>query len=178
MPHILAMLSEQGVPTRSYAAAGTHCNQTELVEPQYRRLLEQLIDRELPPFLDDLTAKLSYAYFCQEYVRWSAGLSDVVLSEDVYPRATERAKTLIVRCPWMFSTDDDGTPNSTSSAAGSGGKKKGWKKIAALAIYKELYDADNAKKTKAQIMERYMSELDMSKVGATSYFYANRSACA
>jgi hypothetical protein len=173
MHDILKILVEQGVPTDSHVAAGVHCNQTELSEPQYRRMLGELMNEDLTPFDDVLRAKLTYAYFCQEMVKIHLGRSGMVNLEDLYPHVVACAEKIITKNPWMWvSADEPSTDASGNVTISTGKKKKGWKRDAAELIYTELKDSGtNAKKT---IMDRFMTELDMSKQGATSYFHASK----
>jgi hypothetical protein len=67
---------------------------------------------------------------------------------------------------WIFAEPED-VPKMDS--AGNPKRKKGAKQEEAARIYSE-----NKSDGKAKIIELFMSELDMSKAGATTYFYNMR----
>jgi hypothetical protein len=103
----------------------------------------------------------------------------ILLGEKYDPtQALERAAKKIaeqrVSNPWFFSTDSTSSVVSTTETregvnveVKTDGKiKKGGKQILAAALYEKHKALSNK-----EIIEIFMKELDMSKPGATTYFY-------
>ena len=85
--------------------------------------------------------------------------------EDVWEEVNRRATGYIQRAPW--SIKDYGTEEETAEGT-KPKRKKGAKKERADVLYQEMNDG---KFTRDEIIEVFMTELDMSKPGATTYFH-------
>jgi len=82
-------------------------------------------------------------------------------------KATTKALAYIEENPWVFAVAEDDEPKL--DAQGKPKRKKGAKQEEAARIYQEVEGGE-----KKVIIERFMAELDMSKAGATTYFYNMR----
>lgn len=161
------ILQDAEIPTHSYLAAIKHLNSfADKTLEQYKSAITDLTG--IAYSTDDFRqTKYTYLYLVQELVR--AHTKSIPISpEDVLECASTKAASFISGNSYVFAepedvyTDGDGIPK----------RKKGTKQDEALRIYKE--HMNDGKEAKATIISLYQTELDMTKAGATTYFYSTR----
>ena len=158
----IKQISEYGIPVNSYIAAIQYMNdRSDLEQSQYENMIKNLtgVERKFDNHRD---AKYTVLYLIQETIRKSNSTNKFNMSE-ILDFAYERAKSFIASNPWHWAEPEEVQKVDSN---GKPKRKKGAKQEEALRIYKENVDAG-----KAKIIELFMSELDMSKAGATTYFY-------
>ncbi len=158
----IAAIKELGIPTNSMGNAIVHMNENGWLEQSQYESLIKTISGISVTFDNQLDARCTCLYLIQESIRKSEN-TDVFDMQEMLELATELANKFIRENPWHWATADE--PKSYDSN-GNVRKKKGAKQINALRIYNENIGAD-----KQTIIKLFMSELDMSKSGATTYFY-------
>jgi len=166
MHSALEQLQDSGIPTRSAVAAIQYLGARENLTPdQYTRALSNLVD--MPVLInDDKLVRYVYLYTVQGLINKSLTTDNIDVTE-VFSVATTNAKNYIAKNPWVLAEAEEVV---RTDAAGKPKRKKGAKQEAAAVIYKENKDTLDRK----QIIELFIEELDMSKSGATTYFYNMR----
>lgn len=151
------------IPVGSYLQAIRHLmERPDLAHSQYVNLIREIVGEPITDTGDDRQTKYTFLYLVQEAIRASDNTDKLDMLE-LHDLAFQKAKNYIASNPWVWAQpedaerlDEDGKPK----------RKKGAKQEEAARIYNES-KADG----KAKIIERFMAELDMSKAGATTYFY-------
>lgn len=155
-------IRELGVPVRSYCAAAWHfIDRPDLTKDEYENHIYTLtgVRRQYKDFRD---ARYSFLYLIQETIRkWES--TDKFDMGEMLIYAEKCAQTLFVEQAYHWAEPDEEVKTDSS---GKPKRKKGAKQIDALRIYNE-----NVEDGKQAIVDMFMSELDMSKAGATTYYY-------
>lgn len=131
-----------------------HLNSELLSTIEYNERLKELgatINIE-----DQLEAKYTYLYAIQNGLKGDININHSHL----------QAKQFIANHKWSFTKDDEGSDLVIDKKTGDERRKKGWKKIEAVKIAKEIGLAN-----RAAIIQTFEKKLNMSKSGATTYFY-------
>ena len=115
---------------------------------------------------DDREARLTYLYFVQEVLK---NQKNDVSVKDLLASAKEKAQLFIKdpNSPDVTLRPQYGSATPKLDCLGQPKRKKGAKQEQAVEVYK----ANMNSKTKAEIIELFMSEVGMSKAGATTYYY-------
>lgn len=155
-------IAEYDIPVNSYIAAIQYLNRRDdLEQSQYENMIKNIAGVERN-FANHRDAKYTFLYLIQETIRKSF-TTDQFNMEDLFNNSFNQAMTFINENPWHWAEPDE---TQKVDESGKPKRKKGAKQEEAVRIYKENIDAG-----KAKIIELFMSELDMSKAGATTYFY-------
>lgn len=155
-------IADRGIPTSSYVAAIRHLNDSgDLARDQYVSIMSDLVGQKVSVG-DDRITKYTFLYLIQETIRKSFN-TDVMNMAELLELAHRRAVTFIKENAFVFAEPED---TITVDSDGKPKQKKGAKQEGAATIYQE-----NISKGKATVIGLFMSELDMSKAGATTYFY-------
>jgi len=158
----IKQIAEYGIPVNSYIAAIHYMSdRSDLDQSQYEGMIKNIVGVD-HKFTNQRDAKYTLLYLIQEIIRKSYS-TDTFNMGELFTKSFVRAKTFINDNPWHWAEPED---VEKVDAGGKPKRKKGAKQEEALRIYKENVDAG-----KAKIIELFMSELDMSKAGATTYFY-------
>ncbi len=169
MHPVMQKFVERGIPIRSAVAAIQYLSdkQETMTPAHYQSLLEEFVGEQVHTKLTGVDAdrqlKYTLLYFVQETIRKSFS-TDKINPIEILGTASDKAKKFIVENPWTFATGESDVPKVDSN--GNAKRKKGAKQEEAARIYIE-----NKAKGKKTVIEMFMSELDMSKAGATTYFY-------
>jgi len=158
----IKQLREWKIPTSSYCAAIRYLNdRPDLIKCEYERLVETLtgVRRQ---YEDLREARYAFLYLVQETIRKSDNTDKFDMAE-MLEYAEKCAHKLFLEQSWHWAVCEEEVKTDSS---GKPKRKKGAKQVEALRIYNE-----NVDEGKAKIVELFMSELDMSKAGATTYFY-------
>ena len=155
-------IKEYGIPVRSYCAAIWYLNERpDLIKCEYERLICELTGIQRT-YVDHREARYSFLYLIQETLRkWES--TDKFDMGEMLIYAEKCAQTLFVEQAYHWAEPDEEVKTDSS---GKPKRKKGAKQIDALRIYNE-----NVEDGKQAIVDMLMSELDMSKAGATTYYY-------
>lgn len=157
-------IAEYGIPVHSYIAAIQYLSNTEdFTTSQYSQMIEKISGKQFSA--DPRTTKYSFLYLIQDTIKTSF-TTDSFNMEKILHNASEKALTFIAENSWHWAEPEE---NIKVDGTGKQKRKKGAKQEQALHIYK-----DNISKGKKDVIELFMSELDMSKAGATTYFYNTR----
>jgi hypothetical protein len=158
----IAQIREFGIPVRSYGAAIWYLNdRPDLEKDEYENLIHTLtgVRRQ---YKDHRDARYSFLYLVQETIRkWES--TDKFDMEEMLIYAEKCAQKLFTEQAYHWAEPDE---EVKTDSKGNPKRKKGAKQVEALRIYNE-----NVADGKSKIIELFMSELDMSKAGATTYFY-------
>jgi hypothetical protein len=158
-------IKEFGIPTDSYHSAIRHLNDRDpFIKCEYERLIHVLTGVQRT-YTDQRDARYCFLYLIQETIRKSDN-TDRFDMPTLLIYAEERAYKFIKENPWHWAVVEEEVKLDSS---GKPKRKKGAKQVEALRIYNENIFAG-----KKAIIELFMSELDMSKAGATTYFYNTR----
>ena len=162
----LIRLQDSGIPTRSAVAAIQYISDRgHLSVDRYNKELSNITDTPIQ-ITDVHLARFTYLYTVQGIVQKSMTTDNIDLTE-VVTQAKSNAKNYLAENPWVTAEAEDVVK---TDAAGNPKRKKGAKQEEAARIYKENKDTVDRK----QIIEMFIKELDMSKSGATTYFYNMR----
>ena len=156
-------IADYGIPTDSIGSVVVYLNgRDDLSRAEYERRIIELsgVQKE---YIDDRDAKYCFLYLVQETFR-KLDSTDILDMAERLDYAIVKARTYIENNQWVWAVADDDDERVDSD--GKPKRKKGAKQVEALRIYKENVDCG-----KPVIIERFMNELDMSKSGATTYFY-------
>jgi len=166
MTSVLTRLQDSGIPTRSAVAAIQHIsNRGRQTADYYNKSLSNLVDAPVQ-ITDEHLARFTYLYTVQGIVDLSMN-TDIIDATEVMHKAMSNAKKYLKENPWTVAEPDEVVK---TDAAGKPKRKKGAKQEEAGRIYNENKDTLDRK----QIIEMFIKELDMSKSGATTYFYNMR----
>jgi len=158
----IKQIAEYGIPTNTYGSAIIHLNDREdLSRTQYEKRIKELTG-VVQEYTDDRDAKYCFLYLIQETIRKSYN-TDKFNMPELLEYSTTRARNFVRDNPWHWAVAEE---EVQIDSFGKPKRKKGAKQIEALRIYKE-----NVDEGKPAIIDMFMSELDMSKSGATTYFY-------
>lgn len=163
----LKIIESYGAPTDSYIGAISYLKQEMRVpftKEEYERNIAELLDVDtVPSYSNEKEAALYFHYLVQETIRVYMD-GKIPEMDVVWDEVNRRAKEFIAEAPWSIKDY-----STTETADGEKPKrKKGAKKEAAEALYKKLNDGSNDRNT---IIDAFISELNMSKAGATTYFH-------
>lgn len=161
--HVLERLD---VPTTSYIAAVANVKERFADDKATNHLLRELTG-DVDVSLSGEQAMYTCYYVVQDVVK--AHLKgEEVDTNNVYQTALESASVYINRMDKGDLTFLRAEPEESVKvdAGGKPKRKKGAKQEEALRIFTENMDKD-----KKEIIAMFMSELDMSKSGATTYYY-------
>lgn len=168
MSLIIDQLNELNIPTNSVIRAVQDFNERYnegFSTEQFEQIVQNILGRKYNLMPKSEYARIQAGYVVQEAVTRHVGGFGVD-ADDVFDVATQKAEKLIAEMPWVFAKPEE---EVKLDAAGKPKRKKGAKQEAAAEIYKEMKGGD-----KKDIIERFMKDLDMSKAGATTYFYNMR----
>lgn len=159
-------LREYGIPVNSAVSAIQYVNGREdLTKEQYEANLSDLTGTSVS-YDNKRIAKYTYLYFIQNAIKLSQN-TDRGDAVALLEKSNADAVHYIKNNKWVFAAEDN--PDNAPAKVDSNGKpkrKKGAKQEEAARIYQE-----NKGKDKKDIIQKFMDELDMSKAGATTYFY-------
>ena len=158
----IKQIAEYGIPVNSYIAAIQYLNdRSDLEQSQYEGMIKDVTGVE-QKFNDHRDAKYTFLYLVQETIRKSTS-TDIFDMDALLEYAFTRAQKFIKENPWHWAEPEE---EQKVDASGKPKRKKGAKQEEAARIYNE-----NKADGKKAIIDLFMSELDMSKAGATTYFY-------
>jgi len=160
--HPIKQIAEYGIPVNSYLAAIQYLNRrSDLEQSQYENMIETLtgFGNDFP---DHRIAKYTFLYLIQETIRESNNTDKFDMGK-LLTLSFNRAEKFIKENPWHWAQPDEVVKVDD---AGKPKRKKGAKQEMALELYKEYIEEG-----KPKVIDMFMSELDMSKAGATTYFY-------
>lgn len=146
-------LTQHHIP-QHYIRAVQNLNDNPCSTDEYKARLNQLGAEDFNASDDEI--RYTYMYAIQ--LGLQSGIVDVNIAND-------RARMFLKKNPWVAvqsATSDTIVDKNTGIVR----KKKGWKKVAAIEIAKEL-----GLEKRSEIIARFQSELDMSVPGATTYYY-------
>lgn len=163
---------EYALPVNSYVAAIqtlNHREPTPLPTEVYEKRIESLTGKKGIQ-ISDKYARTIFLYLVQETIRVSYN-SDVFDMNTLFSLSVNRAVKFVDQHPYLYEKKEkDEQPKL--NAHGKPKRKKGAKKEEACRIYRE-----NKDKSKKEIMELFMKQLDMSKAGASTYYYNCKKEC-
>jgi len=160
--HLIQKLRDLSIPVSSPVKAIQYLNSREDMKlEQYNNIVSELTD-STTSFENQRQAKYSFLYLVQNIIKKSNN-TNVLDTKMLLSESTFQAKNYIQNNPWVFAQAEVVTKVDSN---GKPKRKKGAKQIAALEIYKANINED-----KKVIIQMFMDELDMSKAGATTYFY-------
>ena len=157
----IKFLQKHKIPTESAVKAIKYMNHHS-EELNFKTLLVDMTGHSQE--YSDRDTKYTFMYAVQE-VLYASNTTNVFNMEDIVKTAHTKAINFIKNNPWTFAAPDQSS--TPSSVSGKPKRKKGAKQTAALEIYGRLKDT----KTKQEIIQIFIDDLDMSKSGATTYFY-------
>jgi hypothetical protein len=158
----IKIISNYGIPTNSAIRAIQYLGEKEdYTSEQYFSMIEELTGHGIN-IADPRQTKYSFLYIIQDIINTSFN-TDAIDLHSILLTAQDKAKKFIAENPWVFAVVEETIKVDNT---GKPKRKKGAKQEEALRIYKE-----NISEGKQKIIELFMSELDMSKPGATTYFY-------
>lgn len=161
MHQALKIISTYGIPTNSAIRAIQYLGEKEdYSTDQYRSMIKELIGFDL--VTDERQTKYTFLYLIQDIIKELYN-TDKLDNEGLFLSAQTKALFFIRDNPWTFAQPEE---TIKVDVEGKPKRKKGAKQEEAMRIYKE--NIDEGKKA---VIELFMSELDMSKAGATTYFY-------
>jgi len=158
----IKQIAEYGIPTNSAIRAIQYLGEKEdYNSEQYFSMIMKITGHGIN-IADPRRTKYSFLYLIQGIIKESFN-TDTIDVLSVLLTAQDNAEKFITENPWHWAEPDE---IEKTDESGKPKRKKGAKQEEALRIYKENIEAG-----KAKIIELFMSELDMSKAGATTYFY-------
>ena len=168
MSKVIDNLNALDIPTDSVLRAVQVYNDRYRDQDSDKQLFVGLAGQILGKHFDLLDApyaRTQVGYIVQESVtRFLNGHGVDV--EDVFEVATIKTHAFNEQYSWTYAKPEE---EVKLDAQGKPKRKKGAKQEEAAQIYAELKGQD-----KKVIIERFMKDLDMSKAGATTYFYNMR----
>lgn len=177
----IAILVRRGMSQTSWIKAVQDFNTITdgWTKHDYERLIEELL-LEPVTFEDERTARISAGYLVQELMRVFVNRPDQILDvEAVWVDAQQRTAAYIERInsgDLMFMQakpeTDDYNENAEPVVDDRGNRKR--KKGAKKQMAAEMYRDNRETKTRAEIIEMFMTDIGMSKAGATTYFHNNK----
>jgi len=168
MDIIINELNKMNIPTNSVIGAVQAFNdryREGYNSDTYAKIVQNVLGRKFDLLPKADYARIQVAYVIQEAVQRHVDGFDVD-ADNVFNAATVKAEKFVAENGWVFAKPD---VEIKLDAAGKPKRKKGAKQEAAADIYNEMKGGD-----KKDIIARFMDELDMSKAGATTYFYNMR----
>ena len=168
----LQVIESYGAPINSFIKTVLFFREQleQFPQEEYENNIKEIVgSEEAPKFSSTKEAELFFLYTVQETVR-AFSKAEIPDMSEVWNDAKHRAETFITEHPWAVKEYD--TDNNETEYDDDGNViqkiKKGAKKERAETLYKNMNDGSNRKK---DIIDALMTELDMSKSGATTYFY-------
>lgn len=135
----------------------------------YGNVLNSLIGQDVE-VMDDPHARVQVGYVIQVAIERNLAGEDVTPLE-IYEDATGRAKVYVAENPWVFAVKEE---EVKLDANGKPKRKKGAKQEEAARIFQEMVEGNDPADVRKDIIAAFMEQLDMSKAGATTYFYNMR----
>lgn len=148
---------EHHLPAQNFYSAIAILNQETETIDEYKRRIHELTGEEIES-TDLKEVKYTYLYFLQ-----NAKTKDQI---DLN-LAHRDAKKFVERFEWSFDEENEQSDVKVDKKTGEVRKKKGWKKAEAVKIYQNMTENE----TRHDIIQKFMDQLDMTKQGATTYWY-------
>jgi hypothetical protein len=162
MHQAIKTISTYGIPTNSATRAIQYLGEKEdYTSEQYFSMIVEITGHGIN-IADPRLTKYTFLYLIQDIIKTSFNTDNIDMTSLILS-SSDKAEKFIAENPWVFAVPDEVVKVDD---AGKPKRKKGAKQEEALRIYKE-----NISEGKPKIIELFMSELDMSKAGATTYFY-------
>lgn len=164
MHEAIKILKSHNIPIDSYIAAIQYLNAREpdgVSSKRYEKRIRELMGNEGIQVSDQYIRHV-YLYLVQEIVRTSL-ITDQIDLKALFSLSVKQAIEFVDSHPYLFT--ERKTPVKLDSI-GQPKKKKGWKKDEAERLFKE-----NKGMSKKEVMAMFIKELDMTKLGAQTYYY-------
>lgn len=154
-------LKKLDIPSFSVAGVIVELGQQQL---SLNQALEQIesISGTRPNVTDMHEAKLMYQYLIQDGLRLKKQGVENVETQWFLDNAIAKAVKFKKNHPYVFATGED----VKTTATGEVKQKKGWKQARAIELYKANPNMD-----RKDLIQLFITELDMTQAGATTYFY-------
>lgn len=175
MEQPIQYIAKLGVPVDSHAGAGAYCSDTlsDLSSERYSELVKEMTGH-------DITGTRKQRHMIFSYLVMFAVKQQIQLGaisfENCFPRAVEAASKLQKTHPYFFLGEDDKEPveriarpervKKAIETINGVERKKGWKSIEALKIMQS-----NPSMDQRTFMDRCIKELEMTELGARTYWY-------
>lgn len=159
----LDIIAGYGVSTTSYIRAIQELNAPGRLfnsQLKYEQEIAKIVGSDHPPSFSSFNeARICFLYIVQETIRSSlVGIPDM---DSIWVDSQQKTKRLIEKQPWIVKEYDNS--ESANSSRGTLSKKD-----RAERLYKEMNTGDN---DRSSIIEAMVSEIGLSKAGATTYFH-------
>lgn len=171
MNHVVEMIEQvYDLPIHSpVAAIQEYGERARDGEFNYGDILNSLIGQTVD-VMDDPHARIQVGYVIQVAIQHHIdGAASSPL--DIYHEATARAEVYVKENPWVFAVKEE---EVKLDANGKPKRKKGAKQEEAARIFQEMTEGVDPADVRKEVIGAFMEELDMSKAGATTYFYNMR----
>lgn len=164
-------LTKQNIPSFSVSGVITELGQQELSLNQTLEQIESITDVK-PDISDIHEARLMYLYLIQDGLRLFKEGAMTIDTKWMLDTTLNKAQKFKAKNAYVFATEEEGTTVPVKlNAKGEVKHKKGWKQTRAIELLKA-----NPNMEKKDLIQLFITELDMTLSGATTYFYMSKKA--
>lgn len=150
----IELISKYNITTDSYIKAVQELNAESLTDVEYLDRIEELVGGTVD--LKGASPKYTYMYFVENVIKNG---ENYWLNDSI-----ERARKFVDKYDWAMKKE---TPQQNEETIVKTGKK-GAKKIQAIKLYNERKNEEMSRK---QWIELLISEIGLTKAGASTYFH-------
>ena len=170
--NVIEMIEVYDLPTDSLGAIQTYNERARAGKYDFAAVLHSLVGNDCAVLEDPDHARVQVGYVIQLAIEANKA-GRVIEPNDLYTEATRKAHEFIVEMSWAFAKKEE---DVKLDSTGKPRAKKGAKQVMAYEVYCEIFNSKKGisepdAETRKEIIQAFQDDVNMSKAGATTYFY-------